>query len=407
MRSTAKYLPASASRVILLLATGLVLGDATPARAHWCSNIYQTFARIVVKPERQNINLGVGESGDLRVRVRNNFPYTLYWLKLRANPPAELDVTVTPSEAEAEQKRVYPGHEVTFVLHITRTAAGSDDVAALNLQVAMELTSIMDGQWLDLDHNWLRQDVTESEVRNRIQNPSQTLSLNNALLADLGCNGCEADGVDGLRQAWGATPTDFENQIGEQCIRAGHQLSVRLAWRAFNEVNRGDVVGDMIDNMDHDSDWVRGLAAFFAAYGGSDAGVASRIDQMASSDASQAARRMAQAAQLILGESTESQVRACLNDGNEDRRVRQVCAAALGIMGDDQPITDFLIPDGFDGLNHSDNYPRLLGAYLLQLVVFYRRGGPEGVGTVSFLDEDVVVDEVAPAAPGNLVVNPI
>ncbi len=37
--------------------------------AHWCSNIYQTYARIVVKPERQTISVPDGQTGELKVRV--------------------------------------------------------------------------------------------------------------------------------------------------------------------------------------------------------------------------------------------------------------------------------------------------------------------------------------------------
>jgi hypothetical protein len=46
-------------------------------------------------------------------------------------------------------------------------------------------------------------------------------------------------------------------------------------------------------------------------------------------------------------------------------------------------------------------------SYMLQLVVYSRRGGPEGVGEVSFLDEEVVVDDTPPAAPTGLTVQPL
>ena len=92
--------------LLLVLAVGLVLTIPADTYAHWCSNIYQTYARIVVKPERQTISIPDGQTGELKVRVRNNFPYTLHYVQMRANPPAELEVSISPTEAEAWLKRL-------------------------------------------------------------------------------------------------------------------------------------------------------------------------------------------------------------------------------------------------------------------------------------------------------------
>ena len=168
----------------LWISLAIFMAQAPSADAHWCSNIYQTYARIVVKPERQAINVGVGETSQLMVRVRNNFPYTMRYIQLRANNPAGLSVTVTPSEAEAQNKVIYAGQETTFTLSITRDQAGSDDVADLNLEINTSVEDI-GGSWRDAGNWWVDQNPTEADVRNAVQNsPAQTRGLLNADLAD-------------------------------------------------------------------------------------------------------------------------------------------------------------------------------------------------------------------------------
>ena len=400
----------------LWISLAIFMAQAPSADAHWCSNIYQTYARIVVKPERQAINVGVGETSQLMVRVRNNFPYTMRYIQLRANNPAGLSVTVTPSEAEAQNKVIYAGQETTFTLSITRDQAGSDDVADLNLEINTSVEDI-GGSWRDAGNWWVDQNPTEADVRNAVQNsPAQTRGLLNADLADVdGCAGCLTDGVEGMRGLYAdrvssCNSSNYDSTWDMQFIRAGMQLSVRLRFGNFTSPSRSTVVTDMITAMDDPFDIGRGFAAFLAAFGGNDAGIEARIQSMADSDpegvcsfsSSGSAQNMAKAALLIMGLSQYQQdVTDCYNDGGEASRARMACAAALGIMGDDGPVTDFLIPRVPNGSN--TNYERLTASYLLQLVVLHRRGGPDGVGVVSFLDEEVVVDDVRPQAPTGLV----
>lgn len=402
----------SPGRVLLVLAVGLALAIPADSFAHWCSNIYQTYARIVVKPERQTIDVPNGQTGELKVRVRNNFPYTMNYIQMRANPPLELSVTVSPTEAEALNIRIYAGQEATFTFTITRNGAGSNDVADLGLEVRPRVERIEN--WRDMSDWWVGQNYTEAAIRNNIANsPEQSHALLNADLADLpSCPGCELDGVTELLALWGGIDGDFLEGWGQIFMRAGQALAIRLRYRTSNNPARSDLVQGLLDQMDDSFDITRGTAAFLAGYGGNDASAVTRINTMATSDASTSAQRMAKAAQLLLGEDTIADVTACYNDGSENLRARIVCSAALGIMGDDAPITDFLLGEvtfGADG----NSYPtteyqiRHFAGYILQLVVFVRRGGPEGVGVVSFLDEEVVADNTAPAAPTGLTVQPL
>ncbi|MFN2167130.1 MAG: hypothetical protein ACK2U9_12820, partial [Anaerolineae bacterium] len=243
-------------------------------QAHWCSNIYQTYARLVVKPERQNINVAVGETGQLKVRVRNNFPYTLHYIKLRVNNPSGLDVCVCPDEAEAENTPVRAGQEVTFTLTIHRTADTGDDLSVLNMEVATRVQSIGES-WRPMDNWWVDQEPAPNDVRNSIQNNAQqTHGLLYANLADLGeqgCASCETDGVGGLQQYWHArvdscNPNGTDGTSNHQYLRSGEQLAIRLRFKNFNDPSRAEVVQTMIDVMDDAYGIGRGYAAFLAAY---------------------------------------------------------------------------------------------------------------------------------------------
>jgi len=404
--------PNSSVGVIAVAAAVLLALLPETGRAHWCSNIYQTYARLVVKPERQNINIGVGETGQLKVRVRNNFPYSLHFIKLRSNNPSGLDVCVCPDEAEAENIVVYAGQEETFTLTIHRFADSGDDIAVLNLEVATRVQDISP-TWRPMDDWYVDQAPAPSDVRNSIQNNAQqSRALLNANLADLaeqGCPSCETDGVGGLQQLWHArvgscNASGIDGTNNNQYLRAGLQLAIRLRFRNFTDPSRAEVVQTMIDVMDDAYGIGRGYAAFLAAYGGNDAGVEARIQAMADADddssaacsfdqsPNPSAQRMARAALFMLGhDEYQADVEDCWQNDSV-HKVRMACAAALGVMGEDTPITDYLIGRLGDGTNtgaggEPAGYERLFAGYLLHLVAVARRGGPGGEGAVSFLDE--------------------
>lgn len=392
-------------RVFLPALALLCLLTPPEVLAHWCTNIYHTYARIVVKPERQSIDVPVGGSGQLKVRVRNNFPYAMRSIRLRATPPAGLQVTISPSESEARNIVVHAGQEVTFTLTIQRTAAGSNDLSTLNLQVNPEVEGV--SLWRGLSDWWVDQNPAESAVRTTIRDDArQSLCLLNAALSDIGgCPACEADGVGTLLDLFDELTNNFDSQLPQISLRGGHQVAVRLRFRNFNNPSRSTVVSRLLARSRSTNDLVRGFAAFFLAYGGNDAGVQSRLQEMVNSDASDTAKCAARAGLLMLGENRTAEVTACMNNSAVDIRLRMACAAALGIMGDDNPVINFLLPRVSTGSNTT--YDKLVGSYLLQLVVLVRRGGPEGQGVVSFLNEERPSDNIPPRAPQNFRVQPI
>jgi hypothetical protein len=377
------------------------------ADAHWCSNIYQSYARLVVKPDRERIDVAVGETKELKVRVRNNFPYTLHYIKLRANPPEGLSVTVSPDQSTAERIRVMAGQVLTFTLQITRDSEGTDEVADLNLEISTTVEDIQPG-WRDSTDDWVNQNPDPDAIRRTIEADGfQALDLNFDTLADQNCPTCEQEGMEGLYGLYHSRldhcdDTYIDDVWAMIFIRAGAHLAIRLRFDNLNQTPRQDVVPYMLAGMDDANDLTRGLAAFLAAYGGDDPGVRDRIQQMADSDPSgictfdpsPRAQRMAKAALLVLGEKDQhAGVTACYNDESEDTRVRLLCAAALGMRGEDFPMINYVLPHTTDGKNTS--YEGQYTGYLVQLVTYDRRGGPTGSGEATFLDE-----EPLPKPPG-------
>ena len=331
---------------VVLISLFLLCGNA---EAHWCTNIYRTYARIVVKPERQNINISQGDTGELRVRVRNNFPYTLRYIKLRANNPSGYSVSVDPNPSQAGNKVIFAGQDATFTLSITNNSASNNDVSALNLEVSTSIEGVSNPTWRDEDDWWINQNPNPNKVRN-YSDMIQTHTLHYNLIADTQCNDCASYGVQKLLTWWAGRIDNCVNGLGNQSpmnqLRGGHQLAIRLRWRKFSNPSRETVIQAMIDGMEERFDIGRGHAAFLAAYGTmdkSDPDVVARIQHMADSDSdfkpnqkcsysgSDNARQMAKAALYILGHDYESQVRSCYANGSTMKRV--ICAAALGMYG--------------------------------------------------------------------------
>ncbi len=442
-------------RGVGILVVALFIAAPEMSEAHWCSNIYNTYARIVVKPERNELNIGDGETGTLIVKVRNNFPYTLEYLKLTSDQPTGLTVVVTPYE----KRPLYTGEESTFTLNITRNGGPDHNVSALNLSIKTEVESYLINDDNDEEHKeralkLITQDLTPDTVLNGTvidrekYDPSrvkceQYCELNYDKLIDLESNNCGTMNCDEvgisklLGTYWKAGTNDcrgtsFDSQDPQEYLRAGLSMSARLRFRDLSAAYRQQIINSYHNAMNSPNEITRGIAAFYAAYGSNDSSITTRIQRMATDDTpadpnppvvpncsfqpNNRARRMAKAALLLHGfnDQYEADVISCANDTGEEKRVRAVCAAALGInaqtINKDNPITGFLLgyvpTGGYEETGESGSsygvYGRLIGSALLQMVVLVRRGGPDGVAVVSFYPEQPIDDNVAPKAPTNL-----
>lgn len=393
----------------------LLLLPEAPARAHWCTNIYDTPARIVVKPEQSTVFPGMnpGDSTTLRVWVRNNFPYVVTDAEMRATN-SDFDVTVTPGRQD-----IYPEQESAFDFQITRVADSGDDDLHLQIRLYVDNHSGIN-QWRDESDDWVEQTPSESRLRGGMTS-GQAQQLNSAKLAALYS---EPDGEGRLLELYGRPRLGYNNQgtwgDGDwfpdrsltkwdyQILRAGVELAKR--WSDDPATRTA-----MIDAMDDPDELYRGTSALIAAFLGSNPAVRERIETMATTDAcvdatlcshydwtpSDDARLMAKAALVVLGDNQyHAEVTAGLSSSSE--RVQMICGAALGLAGEDDPVVNTLRPLARDTDAAALLY--LHGAYLLSLVATQRRG-PDDTGCVTFYGE-VCDDQVPPRAPQNLQVRP-
>ncbi|MBW2700533.1 MAG: hypothetical protein JRF33_06905 [Deltaproteobacteria bacterium] len=413
----------------------LVFSLPSTAGAHFCNNIYDSPGRIVVKPERSTIDVQQGQTADLRVFVRNNFPYLLSDLQMQATNTGDFSVTVLPSSYPVVQ----PGQEVIFTFQITRDAGTGNDLRDLGLQIRMfqnhsghssnvkvwrdYTADASSNAWLD-DPAIPADDPTDGEVRG-LMTGGQAQQMNAATLARLHD---ELDGMGRLLELFGRPRLNSDsnggyggsdwwapyrnmsgNKYDYQLYRAGGEMAMRR-FDGFSDPTLATVrAGMMVAMNDPDPDY-RGTAALFAAYLGDDATIRARIELMEGADTctsdsdacshytwtpSDEARSMARAALLLLGDSQhDAAVRTALSSGNA--MTQAVAAAALGILGEDDPVTNVLIPLGADDWG----YMTLCAPILLRLVVYDRRG-PAQNAMVSFYGE-VSDDDTPPRAPENL-----
>ena len=59
----------------------------------------------MVKPERGTIDVPQGQTADLRVFVRNNFPYVVSDMQMQATNSSDFSIAANPSNYSAVQPR--------------------------------------------------------------------------------------------------------------------------------------------------------------------------------------------------------------------------------------------------------------------------------------------------------------
>jgi len=105
------------AKLLTVAVTLACLLASSPALAHWCSNIWDAPARIVVKPEKSTVYLQSGTPTKLRVYLQNNFPFTMFETKMRGNASG-YSIKVSPG-----MQTVQPGQSAAFCSPSPRAAA--------------------------------------------------------------------------------------------------------------------------------------------------------------------------------------------------------------------------------------------------------------------------------------------
>ena len=347
-----------------ILAVGLI---GTSVVGHWCSNIYDTYARIVVKAERTTLNIASGQQGTLKVYVRNNFPYTLEYFEIVPRPTG-LTVTVAPTRITP----FYPGQNATYTLTIKNNSADAngDALKLLNLNANTKVGDV------GFNASWWKMNPTAAEITARNW---QTGALNDYLRFMLSVG----DGLQGLTDASGLLRSNgaYTPQEGANNFRALEQLGVLLRFK-LQGASRTTAVTHVTGLVSGGkTDLAKGFAAFVAAYGGNDAGVKAAIEAQASAAGDLGG--MAKAGLYMLGDNAQKPaVQTCAGSAGNDAKM--LCRAALAIMGDDTYAQQITSAVGKAIGSYSD----IFYMNVLQLTVFARRGGPDGSSVVSFLTEE-------------------
>jgi hypothetical protein len=161
-----------------------------------------------------------------------------------------------------------------------------------------------------------------------------------------------------------------------------------------------------LNGMDDPMPVWRGMCAILAAAFFPGTEVTTRIQTMATDDtcvrasncdnypglfaSSADAKMMAKAALVILGEDQyQGEVDSYARDDGNREWARYICAAGLGLAGEDAPVIDVLMPASRDAADVTPQF----ASYLMQVVASHRRG-PDGTGGVSFYGEPT-------SGPGN------
>ena len=371
---------------------------ATPAMAHWCSNIWNAPARIVVKPEKSTVYLKAGQPTQLRVYLQNNFPYRLFSLKMRG-VASGYSVSVTPSSQD-----VQPGQTAGYLLTITRSSgAGNVAVTSLNLQVQFR-PGEYPYSWLGSTSLPVNQSPSQSMLTSRSTYSSsyQEASLSAATLtekyptATLG-SGKPFFGRTGLQQAihwfgyrfcysssggWRCGGQNCPSPCGEgnawtstaqfpqNCMRAGAEVAAYHA--------RGKLGSQLSSARSAATNALKGggstqhkcMAAVVGAYlyqGASYGTFTSALN----SGSNNVPTRCRNAAMRILTGSPSS---SCTSGSHYEKAA---CAAAEGLRNNDAVVKSVLVPNAGDGNSSytgsdESGYRSLYSAYMLYIVSAHR-----------------------------------
>ena len=377
-------------------AIALTTTTASPAQAHWCSNIWNAPARLVVKPEKSTVFLKASQPTKLRVYLQNNFPYKLVSAQLRGQAPG-YTIEVSPASQD-----IYPGQQAGFLLTITKASGTATvKVSTLGLQVQFR-PGKTPGGWMGETHTLVDQEPAQSMLVNgtkysmKIQDASLIASTLSALYPGAKLNsGAPYFGRTGIQQvihwfgyrfcysssgywrcggqscpspcaegsAWTSTV-----QFPSNCMRAGAEVAV---WHA-----RAKLGSDLKAARDAAVNALKGggsfrhkcLAAVVGGYLFQGASVTTALTgalDTASNNVPPACRK---AARRILDGSNAST--SCSSGQSYENAA---CAAAEGLRGNDGPVKTVLVANAGDGGGWGDGgYVNLFHSLMLYIVTAHR-----------------------------------
>ncbi len=356
-----------------------------PAEAHWCSNIFEAHARLVIKPEVTTLYVSGDKPAKLRVHLHNNFPYKMWQMEMRGSA-AGYKIETSPAAQD-----VHPAQTVTYTFTISRDAgAGTVKVTDLNLQVRIRVGFWMGDSVSMVDPNPSQASLASSLTYTK---PTQGASLNAATLADLYPNAKITDkfnrtGVEQLIHlfahpfcynslgfyrcgkqdcpspcAEGKSWKTSVSQFAHNCMRAGLELGVRKA-RLGSRLDAARAASITAMTGAHSPDY-KCMGAMVGAVlwkgAASTAAYEKALDKVSPKCKAAGLRALGKGTPGTCSTSTA---------GTYDEMT--ACAGAEGLRGQDDPVKKILMVNAGDGYK-VDSYSTQFYAYMLYLVTSSRR----------------------------------
>lgn len=399
------------TRSVLLGSALLLALPVTPARAHWCDDLWASSYNITVRPD--------SDTSPKEIYVQNNMGYQLINFKLTASTSSGAITLTAPSLTVANT--LLPGEKGTW--KIASSPAGIEsitfDVSFGNSTAQSACYPTAGAQPVML----VKQDGTlvPAPPPPGLATPAnpgcvwdsgrQGRSLQYSALADWeDLNG----GLDKLlnlycagRASWGSTDgvsqTYCKDNASTTCPTSkptgvGSKYDYMHLWSAGELAVRKDSLGARLAVLRerlkcgvNDGDMgFAGYAMFILGYLGDDAGAKSFAQTQASAGGD--IGTIAKAALYLMGDAAQ---KAAVQAGVQSSSVfvKVACAAALGIVdNDDASVTSAIIPNvkWVQPDLASEGGKGMYAAHVLELVAFARRGWvPKGVGggAVTFYGE--------------------
>jgi MYXO-CTERM domain-containing protein len=419
-------------RPILLAAIAGLVGLAAPrpAQAHWCDDLWGSSYNLVIRPETDTVTVPASGSVDLRIWVQNNMGYPLVNFTLDA---AASGYTISVSrQAPTVTNYLMPGEKLEYTLTIAR-----DGGASVSIEEIEFYASFGEGDQSRLygasgEHAMIRRadgGLFPAAAPGVGEGNYQAMQLRLAATADFGDL---ASGLDGLmqeycagRRSWdhsgtGGNPANCPDTTTTVCSSAsvddyGTLFDWTKAWAAQELMSRKSALGAraavmrdrFVCGLDDPNLGFVTMAAFGLGYLGEDAGARAALEGLIDSGSADE-QAVAKAALLLFGDpddATAYHADVVAGLGSSNFRVEYACAAALGIVDqDDAAVTDHLIANarwtcagGCDSA--SDDGRGFLAAHLLAVVAWDRRGwavDAGDTGAVSFYNDETPSGNQAP-----------
>jgi MYXO-CTERM domain-containing protein len=411
-------------RIAFLLGTVLTLSLlSTPARAHWCNDLWGSAYNIVVRPASDTVTVPSSGSGSLEIYVQNNMGYLLPNFVLKATATG---AAITASrQTQKVANTLMPGEKAKFTLAVSRSSGSTLASVAVG-DISFGVTFGDSGQSGSYPNSPGKAVMIRKSDGSLVPSPpppgigtgnGQARQLQFSAVADFSNVDTGLDKLMSLycagRKSWGADDdsviTSACSGTATDCTKASRSVSVSVGtkfdytklWAAGELAARKGSLGARTATLhtrlqcgaSDTNVTFAGFAMMVMGYLGDDAGSRSFLEGKVSTSGDLGT--IAKAALYLMGDKAkyESDVTAGLKASS--KFVQAACAAAVGIVNkDDTQVGSVLIPLAkWQEPDVSGQENGLYASHLLALVAWDRRGwaaNADDKGAVTFYGDSTI-----------------